>query len=106
MISAYLETGPVGKRALELHHHTADLVAHSSMALVMVNRRGMTVVATSRAGGSGSRSGGDGGSGCTLSASLATSHQTSLERWACSGACCTGSTGSVAACERHDCRVG
>lgn len=106
IIPAYLETRLVGKRALELHHHTANLVAHSSMALVVVNGRSMAVVTTCRTGGSGSRSGGDSGSRCALGACLATSHQTSLERWACSSACCTGSTGSVATCERHDCKVG
>jgi hypothetical protein len=99
-----LETRPAGQGAPKLHHHTADLITHGSVALVVVDWRGAAVVAAGSAGGpSGGGSGGSGSCGGTLGASLAASHQACLERWACSSACSTGSTGSVAACKRHGC---
>jgi hypothetical protein len=102
-----LETGPASQGAPKLHHHTADLVAHGGMALVVVNWRSTavsTMYTVSTVGTSGSGGGGGCGScGCTLSVCPAATHQTGPERWAGGSACSAGSAGSVAACERHGC---
>ena len=101
-----LETGPASQRTPKLHHHTADLVAHGGMALVVVNRRSTAVgTAGASSSGRGSRCSSS-GCGCTLnvcSVCSTATHQTGLERWAGGSAGGAGGAGSVAACERHGC---
>jgi len=101
--SSSLETWPASQRTPQLHHHSADLVTHGSMALVVVDwgrSSSVTVATTSCASGPGSRGSGDGSRGCALGgACLASTQQAGLQGRAstCSGA------RSGAAGKRHDC---
>lgn len=94
--STYLEARAAGQASPQLHKSTGHLVAHGSMALVVVNRSGgtpNTMVTGSLGGGSGSCGGVRSAAGGSASSTLG-SEKSGLQTRT-SGACGAGSSSMV-----------